>query len=826
MNGDNGTSTQSPQLRALLFTDLCDSVSLVEKMGDSAAAELFQQHDRLVLGLQQQWRGQQIDRSDGLFLLFERAIDGLGFALDYQRGLQDIGKERGIELRARAGLHVGEVLTWENSAEAIKVGAKSLEVEGLAKPMAARLMTLARPGQILMSAVAESLTRRTTAELGERGGRLHWKSHGRWLFKGIPTTQEVFEAGEMGFAPLRMPRGTAKARRDLPLWRRPAALAAEVAALALLGVGGWALLRPEPAIAFAERDWVVLADVDNRSGEPLFDNSLQRALLISLEQSRYVNVLSEGKVQESRNLQQVPTERGLDRNLAGDVALREGARMVLAPSIGRLNGRYVVAVDLLDPTSRAVVRTYRADAKDPSGVVDAVDDVVGRLRAGLGETVASVQQSVPLPQASTGDLQALKSFALAESAMGRRRFSEAAKLYEAALDADPDFAMAHMGLAKLQDRLERRAEARVHLQRALALNDRLPHRERLYLKAWSTELSPGGWPLDDWRVLADIYPDSFAGLSNASWYLLMDNRFDEAERYARAASVPQDVMRAYPLAHLGLIQLGTNRFDEAIRSFQTAEQLTGRKVSDGRVDVLIALRRYKDAQALMAELPKGRDELQNLMNVRARVLLAADQDDCTGMNAALSTEDAPTESIDFRTQALLMRATVETACDRRDSRSLNDIAAQLTPLLTSSNDVNIRDRVMRLLSLVYLAQRQGDHALADRLLSENNALLAAQSVPIVTKWRTIVLAMQQLGRNQPAKADALLRPLLDGTEPVQARVVFRDVQRQLGNAQEFQEQNKWLFDHRGRAFAETSIIQLLQPLNVHDSLADAALRPQ
>jgi len=370
-----------------------------------------------------------------------------------------------------------------------------------------------------------------------------------------------------------------------------------VAALALLGVGGWALLRPEPAIAFAERDWVVLADVDNRSGEPLFDNSLQRALLISLEQSRYVNVLSEGKVQESRNLQQVPTERGLDRNLAGDVALREGARMVLAPSIGRLNGRYVVAVDLLDPTSRAVVRTYRADAKDPSGVVDAVDDVVGRLRAGLGETVASVQQSVPLPQASTGDLQALKSFALAESAMGRRRFSEAAKLYEAALDADPDFAMAHMGLAKLQDRLERRAEARVHLQRALALNDRLPHRERLYLKAWSTELSPGGWPLDDWRVLADIYPDSFAGLSNASWYLLMDNRFDEAERYARAASVPQDVMRAYPLAHLGLIQLGTNRFDEAIRSFQTAEQLTGRKVSDGRVDVLIALRRYKDAQA-------------------------------------------------------------------------------------------------------------------------------------------------------------------------------------------------------------------------------------
>jgi len=826
MNGDTGTSTQSPQLRALLFTDLCDSLILVERIGDAAAAELFQEHDRLVLALQQQWNGQQIDRSDGLFLLFDRAVDGLGFALDYQRELHQLGQHRKVPLRARSGLHVGEVLIWDNSPEAIKAGSKPVEVEGLAKPMAARLMTLARPGQILLSAVAESLTRRASNELGERAAQLQWRSHGPWLFKGIPTPQGVFEVGEPGFAPLRMPKAHSKAQRKLPIWRRPVALAAELTLLTGIAIGGWILLRPEPAIAFAERDWVVLADVDNRSGEPLFDDSLQRALMISLEQSRYVNVLSGGKVQESRDLQRVPSERKLDRKLAGDVALREGARMVLAPSISRLSGRYLVAVDLLDPSSRAVVRTYQAEARNPQDVVDAVDDVVGRLRAGLGETIASVQQSMPLPQASTRDLKALKSFALAESAMGRRQYSEAAKLYEAALDADPDFAMAHMGLAKLQVRLERRAEAQPHLQRALSLNDRLPHRERLYLKAWSTELSPGGWPLDDWRVLADIYPDSFAGLSNASWYLLMDNRFAEAERYARAAAVPQDVMRAYPLAHLGLIQLGTNRFDEALRSFQLAEQLTGRTSSDGRVDALIALRRYQEAQALTAELPKGRDELQNLMNVRARVLLAADQDDCTGMNAALLTEEPPTESIDFRTQAMLMQATVATACDQRNSASLNSIAAQLKPLLVNANDANIRDRVMRLLSLVYLAQRQGDHVLADRLLSDNSALLAAQNVPLVTKWRTVVHAMQELGRSQPAKAEALLRPILDGTEPVQARVAFRDVQRQLGNVQEFQKQNEWLFNHRGRAFAETSIIQLLQPLNVHDSLADATLRPQ
>jgi putative peptide modification system cyclase len=824
MNGDNGTSTQAPQLRALLFTDLCDSVSLVERIGDSAAAELFQQHDRLVLTLQQQWNGHQIDRSDGLFLLFERAIDGLGFALDYQRGLQEIGKERGIELRARAGLHVGEVLTWENSPEAIKAGAKSLEVEGLAKPMAARLMTLARPGQILLSAVADSLTRRATAELGERAERLVWKSHGRWRFKGIPTTQEVVEVGEVGFTPLRMPRGSAKARRDIPLWRQPAALAAEAAVLAMLVVGGWVLLRPEPAIAFAERDWVVVADVDNRSGEALFDDSLQRALLISLEQSRYVNVLSDSKVKQSRELLRVPSTRALDRDLAGDVASREGARMVLVPSINRFGGQYVVAVDLLDPVSRAVVRSYHAEARAPDDVVAAVDNVVGRLRAGLGETVASLQQSVPLPQASTDNLQALKSYALAERAAGGRRFAEATKLYEAALDADPDFAMAHMGLARLLVRIDRSAEALPHLQRALALNDRLPHRERLYLKAWSSELRPDGWPLEDWRVLAEVYPDSFAGQANTAGFLLMDNRYEEAEHYARAASVPQAPLRAYPIGYTGWIQLATNRYDDALRSFQQAEQLTGRSASDTRVDVLIAQRRYKDAQALLAQLPKARDELQTIMYQRVRVLLAADQDDCTGMTDALASGDAPSESVDFRTHVLLMRAVVDTACERRDPAALAAVSDQLLPLLKDTANPNLSDRVLRLLSLVYLAQRQGDVARADVLLRDHAALITSLKSPVVGKWYAIVLAMQQLGRNEPAQAEALLRPILDGTEPVQARVALREVQRKLGNAETFHEQNEWLYAHRGRAIAELAPMQLMQPLSIHDMLGDASLR--
>ncbi|WP_102947170.1 putative peptide modification system cyclase [Stenotrophomonas sp. VV52] len=824
MDGDSAPSTQPPLLKALLFTDLCDSLGLVERLGDSLAAELFQQHDRLVLALQQHWHGQQIDRSDGVFMLFERPIDALGFALDYQRELLEIGKQRGIELSARAGLHVGEVLTWENSAEAVAAGAKPVEVEGLAKPMAARLMMLAWPGQILLSAVAETLTRRASSMLGERGDRLLWKAHGRWRFKSVPSVQEVFEAGELGITPMRMPRGNAKARRVLPVWRRPAALAAQVALVGLLGIGTWLLLRPEPAIAFAERDWVVLADVDNASGEALFDDSLQRALLMSLEQSRYVNVLSGSKVTESRDLLRVPSTRALDRDLAIDVASREGARMVLAPAIRESAGHYLVSVDLLDPASRAVVRSYRAKAEGSADVIAAVDDVVGQLRAGLGESVASVQQSVPLPQATTANLQALKSFALAESAMGRRRFSEATKLFEAAIDADPDFAMAHVGLARLLVRLDQRAEAQPHLARAMAVSQRLPHRERLYLKAWSNELSPVSWPLDDWRVLADVYPDSYAGLYTTSWYLLLDNRFDDAERYARAATVPSNTLRAFSYANLGWIQLGTNRYDEAVRSFKQSEQLTRRGPVDPRADVLIAMRRYKEAGEVLARLGKPDDELPALMNVRVRLLLAADQDDCTGMREALSTEPMPTVSQDFRVHRELLETVVDTACQEGDADALARIAADMRPQLADPNDPGMPDRMLRLLSLVYLAQRQGDHALADRLLAEYDPLLVKQKSPVIGKWRTVVQAMQKMGQGTPAQGVALLKPLMDGNEPVQARVVLREAYRQLGDVPEFHKQNEWLFENRGRAIAEVANTQLMQALNVHDMVSDATLR--
>jgi len=121
---------QMSEIRALLLTDVVDSTKLSEELGDQAMAEVWLQHDRLARDLLPVWRGREIDKTDGMLLLFERCEDALHYAQAYHQALAQLP----VALKARAGLHVGAVILRENSPEDVQRGAKPLEVEGLASP--------------------------------------------------------------------------------------------------------------------------------------------------------------------------------------------------------------------------------------------------------------------------------------------------------------------------------------------------------------------------------------------------------------------------------------------------------------------------------------------------------------------------------------------------------------------------------------------------------------------------------------------------------------------------------------------------------------------
>lgn len=215
--------------RALLLTDLVDSTALVESLGDARAAEVLAAHDRVARDLLASHDGVEIDKTDGFLLLFRDPARALAYAGAYHHALAAVSARLDVRLLARAGLHVGEVVLRTNAPEDIARGAKPLEVEGLAKPFAARVMSVATAGQTLLSSAArDTLT----------GRDLAFVSHGHWRMKGVSEPVELVEARTPG-APMQPPPDGAKVYR-------------------VVHVGdAWVPVRERPSNVPAERDRLV-----------------------------------------------------------------------------------------------------------------------------------------------------------------------------------------------------------------------------------------------------------------------------------------------------------------------------------------------------------------------------------------------------------------------------------------------------------------------------------------------------------------------------------------------------------------------------------------
>ncbi|MFN3310578.1 MAG: putative peptide modification system cyclase [Thermomonas sp.] len=819
----------APQVRTLLLTDLVDSTQLVERLGDAPAAALFRAHDRLVLELQQRWRGRLIDRSDGLLLLFERPIDGLGFALDYARGLRELGRQMQLKqpLQARAGLHVGEVLLWENSPDAVRMGAKSLEVEGLAKPLAGRLMALARPGQILLSATAEPLAHRAARELGERGELLVWKSYGRWRFKGVPEAQEVYEVGEPGLAALRMPAHTPKAWRDLPLWRRPVALAAEALLVAGMAFGAWFLTQPKPAIAFNERDWVVVGDLRNLTGDARLDDALEQAFRISLEQSRYVNVLSDLKVRDTLQRMQRKPDVQVDRMLGSEIALRDGARALLLPTVSEVGGRLRVSAEVIDPHTQTTVYAVSADGKGVESALASIDDVTDQLRGKLGEALQNVQKtSVPLPNVATPSLDALKAFAVARRlAVTTADRDQALGLYRRALQLDPQFALAHADMARLYASLGEVANARDEWRKALAIPQRLSPQERQMVELMLMQYdNPQAYFRKADEYLA-LYPDDYqtiGRLSSNLWH--QRNDFRAAEAMARRAIRPQNERSAVVRYSLGIMLFGQERYDAALEQFRHAREAGFTGAGEFYALLYEARGQHAEADKVHRASTAGRDgwggEIGAIIWINRGQPVRAASDARAWADQAQAAGDVLEQ---LRSRAAL--ASLAVLQGQGDAgRALQSLAALVEAKGAEADQLYPPMSTELRLYAGLLAAWRNDRAGIAQALRRTEGSSALRDYPTVGELQQVLLAEQERLDGQPARALARLQPLAARDTALVATHWALMRAAEAANAQDIaRAQADWLATtHRGRVFAESTASDVLRFFNL--SASNALLR--
>ncbi len=291
------------------------------------------------------------------------------------------------------------------------------------------------------------------------------------------------------------------------------------AALALL----WWLVAARPVLSFAPRDFILVTDFDNQTGDPLFDRSLLTALDVSLEQSAHANVFPPGRIAESlRRMGRKGSEK-IDEGTGREICLRENLRALLSPAITRVGQQYAISARLINPQTGAAARSYLETAKDQDHILDAVSRVATRIRRDLGEPLlATWKGDRPLPQVTTASLQALKLYADGIDFWSKGQHNAGVRAWRSALEADADFAMAHaaLGNALYSFIYHDPVEGKVHYEKALQLSQRTTERERLYIQAKYADalnhfheaaqlfdLYLKNYP-DDWRVrstLADLY---------------------------------------------------------------------------------------------------------------------------------------------------------------------------------------------------------------------------------------------------------------------------------------------------------------------------------
>ena len=196
------STTSMAREAALLFTDIVDSTSTTQRLGDDRAAALWAEHDRRARDLLRKYNGREIGRSDGLLTLFEAPADAARYALDYRAEAAELG------LAARAGMHVGPIVLREASAADVALGAQRIEADGLALPLASRLMAMARGGQTLLTQAA-----RTALDPAALHGAVEIRSHGHYRLKGIDEPVAIFEIGNAGLCSFVPPPDSDKSYR-------------------------------------------------------------------------------------------------------------------------------------------------------------------------------------------------------------------------------------------------------------------------------------------------------------------------------------------------------------------------------------------------------------------------------------------------------------------------------------------------------------------------------------------------------------------------------------------------------------------------------------
>jgi serine/threonine protein kinase/tetratricopeptide (TPR) repeat protein len=355
------------------------------------------------------------------------------------------------------------------------------------------------------------------------------------------------------------------------LWKITVPAAVILVAVAI--VGAFYFRTRQTAHQLTEKDTIVLADFANSTGDAVFDDTLKQALSVALNQSPFLNVLSENKVGATLKLMTRPRDTKLTSDVARELCERAGSKAYIAGSIASLGSEYVLGLKAVNCQSGEPLAEKQVTAASKEKVLDTLGEAASKLRGELGESLATVNKfDVPLAEATTSSLEALKAYSLGVKALNENGSAAALPYVRRAIELDPNFAMGYRAVGIDYINLGEAGRASDYITKAFQLREHASEREKLainaqYYRSVTGELDQA---IKTYQEGIESYPQDFRA------YNSLGIAFSLLGQYEKATEITEQGLRLAPdmssyYGNLANYTLALQHFDEARRIIHKAQ---------------------------------------------------------------------------------------------------------------------------------------------------------------------------------------------------------------------------------------------------------------
>jgi len=499
-----------------------------------------------------------------------------------------------------------------------------------------------------------------------------------------------------------------------------------------------------------DKDTIVLSDFDNKTGDPVFDDTLKQGLSVQLEQSPFLDLVSERAVNETLRRMGRSAGSQLTPEVAHEVCQRTGSKAMLTASIAMLGSQYVIGLEVVNCDTGGILAETQERAGGKEGVLRALDKAAVSLRSKLGESLSSVEKyATPLEQATTPSLEALKAYSLGMKMNFAKGNSAPLPLYKRAVELDPNFAMAYAALSVAYSNLQEFERASENARKSYELREKVSERERFYIE-WTYYMAATG-ELEKAAQIDEMWKQTYP--RDAPPYADLGFVYAHLGNWERALDEFREALRLEPnhVVHYGNLAVAyaaLNRLEDAEAVYKPAEE---RKVEG---EFLLQSRYWlaflKSDTAQMAQLvsaAKGKPGSEDLL-----LAVQADTEGWYGKlkNAHELTRRAmdSAEHNDAKESAAAYQAAAALRDVESGNRPQARAEANAALKLASNHDV----RAMAALALV----RAGDTAAAEKLAAELDKTFPLDTL-VQRYWLPTIRAALALQRKDPNRAIELLK---------------------------------------------------------------------